>query len=91
MFKSDNSINTNKKITTYIDNLFLKLEPANSFLTSRKNCNQSEGKDCRYQIPWSDDEQAFKEAVISMGDLSSLADDMRRIGQNTPNNGRIHP
>lgn len=30
-----------------------------------------------------EDEQAFKEAVISMGDLRGLVDDMRKIGQDT--------
>ena len=30
-----------------------------------------------------DEEQAFKEAIISMGDLSGLVDDMRKLGQDT--------
>ena len=28
-----------------------------------------------------DEEQAYKEAIISMGDLSGLVDDMRKLGQ----------
>ena len=30
-----------------------------------------------------DEEQAYKEAIISMGDLSGLVDDMRKLGQDT--------
>ncbi|MEL7563969.1 MAG: permease prefix domain 1-containing protein [Dehalobacterium sp.] len=36
-----------------------------------------------YQSRGMDDEQAFKEAVISMGDLRGLVDDMRKLGQDT--------
>jgi len=36
-----------------------------------------------YKSRGMDDEQAFKEAVISMGDLGGLVDDLRIIGQNT--------
>ncbi|SDJ02889.1 hypothetical protein SAMN05216352_11937 [Alteribacillus bidgolensis] len=34
-----------------------------------------------YKLQGMEEEEAYKEAVISMGDLSGLVDDMRRIGQ----------
>ena len=84
MFKSDNSINTNKKITTYIDNLFSEVGASQQLFDLKEelvtNLNE---KIADIKSRGLDDEQAFKEAVISMGDLSSLVDDMRRIGQNT--------
>ncbi len=36
-----------------------------------------------YQSRGMDEEQDFKEAVISMGDLRGLVGDMRKIGQDT--------
>jgi len=84
MFKSDNSINTNKKITTYIDNLFSEVGASQQLFDLKEELvTNLKEKIADIKSRGLDDEQAFKEAVISMGDLSSLVDDMRRIGQNT--------
>ncbi len=74
--------NIDKKVTAYIESLFsgvgasqqlfdLKEELATN-LKEKTNDIKSRGLD---------EDQAFKEAVISMGDLSGLVNDMRKLGQ----------
>jgi hypothetical protein len=40
MFKSDNSINTNKKITTYIDNLFSEVGASPAYICENFTCRE---------------------------------------------------
>jgi len=74
----------NKKVNDYIDNLFAGVGPSQQLFDLKEelaiNLREKIGD---IKSRGLDDEQAFKEAVISMGDLSGLVDDMRRVGQDT--------
>lgn len=74
----------NKKVNVYIDNLFAGVGPSQQLFDLKEELaiNLQE-KISDIKARGLDDEQAFKEAVISMGDLSGLVDDMRRVGQDT--------
>ena len=74
----------NKKVNDYIDNLFAGVGPSHQLFDLKEELaiNLRE-KISDIKSRGLDDEQAFKEAVISMGDLSGLVDDMRRVGQDT--------
>ncbi|MGI5920184.1 MAG: permease prefix domain 1-containing protein [Syntrophomonadaceae bacterium] len=82
MFKNDNTIN--KKVTAYIDNLFSGVGASQQLFDLKEELviNLKE-KISDIKSRGMDDEQAFKEAVISMGDLSGLVNDMHKIGQDT--------
>jgi hypothetical protein len=68
----------------YIDNLFSGVGASQQLLELKEELaiNLKE-KTADYQSRGMDEEQAFKEAIISMGDLSGLVDDMRKLGQDT--------
>ena len=72
------------KVKTYIDNLFSEVGASQQLfdLKEELETNMRE-KIADYQTRGMDEEQAFKEAVISMGDLRGLVDDMRKLGQDT--------
>jgi hypothetical protein len=74
----------NKKVNVYIDNLFAGVGPSQQLFDLKEELaiNLQE-KISDIKARGLDDEQAFKEAVISMGDLSGLVDDMRRVGQDS--------
>ncbi|WP_006524602.1 permease prefix domain 1-containing protein [Desulfoscipio gibsoniae] len=82
MAKIENRLD--KKVTAYIDNLFSGVGPSQQLfdLEEELAINIKE-KTADFKARGMDDEQAFKEAVISMGDLSGLVDDMRKLGQDT--------
>ncbi|MDD4802200.1 MAG: permease prefix domain 1-containing protein [Syntrophomonas sp.] len=84
MSKNDQPINTNKKVTAYIDNLFSGVGASQQLFDLKEELvTNLKEKIIDIKSRGLDDEQAFKEAVISMGDLGGLVDDMRRIGQDT--------
>ncbi len=74
----------NKKVNVYIDNLFAGVGTSQQLFDLKEELaiNLQE-KISDIKARGLDDEQAFKEAVISMGDLSGLVDDMRRVGQDS--------
>ena len=88
MLKNDNPINLNKKVTAYIDSLFSGVGPSQQLFDLKEELiTNLKEKIADIKSRGLDDEQAFKEAVISMGDLSGLVDDMRRVGQDTAKQG----
>lgn len=72
------------KIKKYIDNLFSDVEPSQHLIELKEELfiNLKE-KIEDYISRGMEKEQAFKEAVISMGDLSGLVNEMRNLGQET--------
>ena len=82
MSKIENRLD--KKVRAYIDNLFSGVGPSQQLFDLKEELviNIKE-KTADFKARGMDDEQAFKEAVISMGDLSGLVDDMRKFGQDT--------
>lgn len=81
---SKNESIIDKKVTAYIDNLFSDVGESQQLFDLKEELviNMKE-KAQDYKARGMDDEQAFKEAAISMGDLSGLVDDMRKLGQDT--------
>lgn len=73
-----------QRVNAYIDNLFAGVGPTQQLFDLKEELavNLKE-KTADYRARGMDEAQAFKEAVISMGDLSGLVDDMRRLGQDT--------
>lgn len=73
-----------KKVKAYIDNLFTEAGASQQLFDLKEELatNMME-KIFDYNSRGMDEEQAFKEAVISMGDLRGLVDDMRKLGQDT--------
>lgn len=84
MSKNENG-RIDRKVKTYIDDLFNGVENSKqlSDLKEELATNLKE-KIADYQSRGMDNKQAFNEAVISMGDLSGLVDDMRKLGQEQP-------
>ena len=80
MTNKKNSIDS--KVKKYIDNLFFEVGASQQLFDLKEELmtNMKE-KIGDYKSRDMEDEQAFKEAVISMGDLSGLVDDMRKLGQ----------
>lgn len=69
-----------KKVTAYIDNLFAGVGDSQQLLDLKEElATNLKEKIADIKSRGLDDEQAFKEAVISMGDLSGLVDDMRAV------------
>ncbi len=75
-------IRLDHKITAYFDNLFSGVGSSQQLFELKEELitNMKE-KIADYRARGMNDEQAFKEAVVSMGDLSGLVDDMRKLGQ----------
>ncbi|WP_230474482.1 permease prefix domain 1-containing protein [Calidifontibacillus erzurumensis] len=73
-----------KRINTYIERLFSDVSPSQQLFDLKEELfiNLKE-KISDYKERGMDEEQAFKEAIISMGDLSGLIEDMRKIGQDS--------
>jgi len=71
-----------ENIRAYIDKLFAGVgESQQLFDLKEELFSNLKEKTSDYVVRGMDEEQAFKEAVISMGDLSGLVDDMRKLGQ----------
>jgi hypothetical protein len=82
MTKSKNSIDA--KVKAYIDNLFAGVGASQQLFDLKEElATNMREKIADYKSRGMEDEQAFKEAVISMGDLGGLVDDMRKVGQDT--------
>lgn len=82
MMKNNDSIDA--KIKKYIDNLFADVGPSQQLFDLKEELTINiKEKISDYQSKGMNDKQAFKEATISMGDLSGLVDDMRKIGRDT--------
>ena len=81
---SKNESRIEKRIKSYIDNLFSGVGGSQQLYDLKEELiiNMKE-KAQDYKARGMDEEQAFKEAVVSMGDLGGLVDDMRRLGQDT--------
>ncbi len=72
------------KVRRYIDNLFSEVGPSQQLFDLKEELTTNiKEKIADYKFRGMKDDQAFKEAVISMGDLSGLVDDMRKLGQDT--------
>ncbi|PTM57755.1 permease prefix domain 1-containing protein [Desmospora activa] len=72
------------KVKAYIDNLFSGVgETQQLFDLKEELATNMKEKIADYHARGMEGEQAFKEAVISMGDLSGLVEDMRKRGQDT--------
>ncbi len=82
MYKNEKGLD--QRIKAYFDNLFSGVGPSQQLfdLKEELTINMKE-KITDYRARGMNDEQAFKEAVVSMGDLSGLVDDMRKLGQDT--------
>jgi hypothetical protein len=80
MLVKENSIDN--KIKEYVDKLFSGVGASQQLfdLKEELTTNMKE-KIADYTSRGIETEQAFKEAVISMGDLGGLIDDMRKLGQ----------
>jgi hypothetical protein len=80
LLNKENSIND--KVRAYIDKLFSGVGASQQLfdLKEELTTNMKE-KIADYTERGMNPEEAFKEAVISMGDLSGLVDDMREIGK----------
>jgi hypothetical protein len=80
MKNNDNSIDD--KLYKYIDNRFYGVGPSSQFADLKEELviNIKE-KIADYRSQGMDEEVAFHKAATSMGDLSGLIEDMRRIGQ----------
>lgn len=76
--------NLDKKISAYIDNLFSGVGATQQLFELKEELaiNIKE-KTADYKARGMDEEKALKEAIISMGDLSGLVDEMRKLGQDT--------
>ncbi|NLM10042.1 MAG: hypothetical protein GX213_04545 [Clostridiaceae bacterium] len=71
-----------KKVNAYIDNLFSGVGPTQQLYDLKEElATNIKEKIADYIARGMDEEQAYKEAIISMGDLSGLVDDMRKLGQ----------
>jgi len=81
---SGNDKGLDQKIKAYFDNLFSGVGPSQQLfdLKEELTINMKE-KIMDYRARGMNDEQAFKEAIVSLGDLSGLVDDMRKLGQDT--------
>lgn len=73
-----------KKVNAYIDNLFSGVGPTQQLYDLKEELvTNIKEKISDFITRGMDEEQAYKEAIISMGDLSGLVDDMRKLGQDT--------
>ncbi|MFZ5967303.1 MAG: permease prefix domain 1-containing protein [Bacillota bacterium] len=82
MLNNKNPIDS--KVKTYIDNLFSGVGASQQLFDLKEElATNMKEKIADYKSRGMEDDQAFKEAVISMGDLTGLVDDMRKLGQDT--------
>lgn len=73
-----------KKVTAHIEHLFAGIGPSQQLFDLKEElATNLKEKIGDYKARGMDDEQSFKEAVISLGDLSGLVDDMRKIGRDS--------
>ncbi|RSL34001.1 hypothetical protein D7Z54_07755 [Salibacterium salarium] len=80
MTKTKNQLD--QKVKSYVDDLFSGVgESQQLFELKEELTTNLKEKIADYQKGGMQEEEAFKEAVISMGDLSGLVADMREIGQ----------
>lgn len=80
MLKNENRLNN--KVKPYLDHLFSGVGASQQLFDLKEEiATNLKEKTADYQSRGMDEEQAFKEAVISMGDLSGLVADMRQFGQ----------
>lgn len=72
------------KVKKHFDDLFADVGASQQLFDLKEElATNMKEKIADYKSRGMDDEQAFKEAVISLGDLRGLVDDMRIIGQDT--------
>lgn len=72
------------KVKTFLDNTFSGVGASQQLFDLKEElATNIKEKIADYKTRGMEEEQAFKEAVISLGDLSGLVDDMRRIGQDS--------
>ncbi|MFA9456870.1 permease prefix domain 1-containing protein [Halalkalibacter sp. AB-rgal2] len=78
-----NRINGTQKVKVYVDRLFVGIGDSQQLfdLKEELTTNLSE-KMSDYKNTGMTEEEAFKEAIRSLGDLSALVNEMREIGQN---------
>lgn len=80
--KNENAVD--KKVNSYIDNLFSGVGPTQQLFELKEELAVNiKEKIADYITRGMDEDQAFKESVISMGDLGGLVEDMRKLGQDT--------
>lgn len=73
-----------EKVKKYVDQLFSDVGPSQQLFDLKEELTTNlKEKIADYQSRGMDEDQAFKEAVISLGDLRGLVDEMRQIGQDT--------
>ncbi|MGI5922026.1 MAG: permease prefix domain 1-containing protein [Syntrophomonadaceae bacterium] len=81
MFKDEN---IDKKVSHYIEDLFSGVGASQQLFDLKEElATNLKEKTADIKSRGMDDDQAFREAVISMGDLSGLVEDMRKLGQDT--------
>lgn len=84
MMMSNKKTTIDSKVEKYIDSLFLGVGASQQLFDLKEElATNIKEKVTDYKDRGMEEEQAFKEAVISMGDLSGLIDDMRKLGQDT--------
>lgn len=72
-----------KKINKYLNELFSGVGASQELFDIKEELTTNlKEKISDYKKQGMEEEEAFKEAIISMGDLSGLVNDMRRHGQN---------
>lgn len=70
------------KVQKHIEHLFTGVGASQQLFDLKEElATNMREKIADYQSQGMEDEQAFQEAVISMGDLSGLVDDMRKLGR----------
>lgn len=80
MEKNKNSID--RKVKNYIDQLFSGVgESQQLFDLQEELATNMKEKIADYKSRGMNEDEAFKEAIVSMGDLGGLVDDMRTAGQ----------
>ncbi|MFD1394785.1 permease prefix domain 1-containing protein [Kroppenstedtia eburnea] len=73
-----------EKIERYFNDLFAGVGQSQQLFDLKEELSTNlKEKIADYQSRGLADEQAFKEAVISMGDLSGLVEDLRQLGPDT--------
>jgi hypothetical protein len=84
MNKKNKNNYIDNKVKSYIDELFSDVGPSQQLFDLKEELSTNlKEKIADYKSKGMEEKQAFKEAVISMGDLRGLVDDMRKIGQDT--------
>lgn len=72
----------NKKVNSYVKQLFSGVGESQQLYDLKEELTTNlKEKIADYKKSGMDEDEAFKEAVSSLGDLSGLIDDMREIGQ----------